>query len=46
MGVELVMLLANPLAAVNAPEKVTDDLLVLEMPLAPGLGMLEKMPYS
>ena len=40
MGVELVMLLANALAAVNAPEKVTDDLLVLEMHLAPGLGIL------
>ena len=46
MGVELVMLLANPWAAVNAPEKVTDDLLVLEMPLAPGLSILEKMTYS
>lgn len=35
MAVELVMVLSKALAAVNAPEKVTDDRSALQMPSAP-----------
>ena len=37
------MVVSNFLAAVNAPENVTDDLLALRIPLALEMGMLESM---